>query len=756
MSVTTWAPASVADLNVALAGNPNAGKSTLFNALTGSQQHVGNWPGKTVEKKDGVHVANGTRLLITDLPGAYSLSSYSQEEIVTRDFILDAPPDVLVAVADVTNLERNLYFIVQLLELGRPIVIVLNMMDVADRKGMRIDTVTLGQALGAPIVAAVARRRSGLDELVQAIKATALDPGDGFVLDYGPAIEAEIGRLLPTLASYPELGEHFPPRWLATKLLEDDADVAERLSDLCGGPVTLEAAAEARARLSLVLPDDVDAMTADRRYTVIHQLFREVVVQTGPEGTSLSDRVDQVVMHRRLGIPIFLAIMWLTFRLTADVSAPLVDWLNGVITGPVTGWVLGILSVLGLADTWLASLLVDGVLAGVGGVLVFLPVLLVLYFALAVLEDSGYMARAAFVMDRQMNRIGLHGRSFLPLMVGFGCSVPAIYATRTLDNQRDRILTGLLVPFMSCGARLPVYVLFAAIFFPQRAGAVIFGLYLLGIVMALIVGFLLRRSVLPETRSHGLVMELPPYRLPHPQSIWHQMWQRTRSFLAHAWSIILAMSLVIWFLMAVPLGGSGTFADTPLPESAFGRLSSAISPALAPLGFGNWQTTGALVSGLVAKEVIISTLAQTYDAAGGALPAASEPPSSVQGRVTSVATDMVAIVTSLGAAIGDTLRAIPAVIGLDLQRDEPVAVDSRLSTEIHLSFEASSGGHGALAALSFLVFVLLYTPCVATAAAERHELGTRWMWTSLLGQLALAWVMAFMVFQGGLRLTGVW
>jgi ferrous iron transport protein B len=701
---------------------------------------VGNWPGKTVEKKTGVHQAGGTQLLITDLPGSYSLSTYSQEEVVTRDFILDAQPDVLVAVADATNLERNLYFIVQLLELGRPLVVVLNMMDVAERKGLTIDLAALSSALGAPVLAAVARKGIGLDEVVAVVRQTAAEDVNGFALDYGPAIEGELAALGAELSAHPAVAARFPRRWLTLKLLEDDADVAERLAMVPGGAVCLEAAGAARERLRLALPDDVDAMTADRRYSVIHQLVQSVVTQPGAEQQSLSDRVDRVVMHRWLGIPIFLVVMWLTFRLTADVSAPLVDWLDYVINGPLANWTVAILGTVGLADTWLASLLVDGVLAGVGGVLVFMPVLLVLYLALAVLEDSGYMARAAFVMDRLMNRIGLHGRSFLPLMVGFGCSVPAIYATRTLDNPRDRILTGLLVPFMSCGARLPVYVLFAAIFFPQRGGAVIFGLYLLGIVVALGVGLLLRRTVLPATRNHGLVMELPPYRLPHWQSIWYQMWQRTRSFLAHAWSIILIMSLVIWFLMAVPLGGSGTFAAAPLPESAFGRLSTTLSPVFKPLGFGSWETTGALVSGLVAKEVVISTLAQTYDTAqsrDGDAP-------------TTVGQDALAIVTSFGTAVGDTLRAIPSLVGINLQRDTVDEADSALSAQIRAGFTVSSNGHATLAALAFLVFVLLYTPCVATAAAERHELGTRWMWTSLIGQFALAWLAALIVFQGGL------
>jgi len=342
-----------------------------------------------------------------------------------------------------------------------------------------------------------------------------------------------------------------------------------------------------------------------------------------------------------------------------------------------------------------------------------------------------------------MKRIGLQGRSFLPLMVGFGCSVPAIYATRTLTNQRDRVLTGLLVPFISCGARLPVYVLFAAIFFPARAGLVILGLYVLGIVVALGVGLLLQRTLLPATGEAGLVMELPPYRLPNARSIGFHMWQRTRAFLQHAASLILMTTLVIWLLTAIPLGGAGTFADTPMPESAFGRVSALAAPALRPLGFGSWESGGALITGLVAKEVVVSTLAQIHDVASATDAVGT----------TTFAGDLVEIVTSFGRAVVETLRAIPGLVGINLATDE-AGDDAALSAALRASFEETSGGHAAAAGLAFMVFVLLYTPCMAAVAAERHELGTRWMWLSLFGQLAIAWLIALAVFQLGRLLGG--
>jgi ferrous iron transport protein B len=393
--------------------------------------------------------------------------------------------------------------------------------------------------------------------------------------------------------------------------------------------------------------------------------------------------------------------------------------------------------------------MVDGVIAGVGGVMAFVPVLMSLYLALAVLEDTGYMARAAFVMDRLMRVLGLHGKSFLPLLVGFGCSVPGIYATRTLEHERDRILTGLLVPFMSCGARLPVYMLFAAVFFPRHGGTVVFALYLTGIGTAVLLGVLLKRTLFRHKPQMPFVMELPPYRRPTLRGLWTHMWCRTRSFVRKAWTVILVMSILIWALMAVPLGGGGRFGEVDVADSAFAGMAEAISPAFSPLGFDSWQTTGALVSGLVAKEVVVSSLAQVYRVEDEGLAEEAE----THGWA-ALAGDLRFAASGFARATAGTVRAVLGISGSGPEGAEGEAQSSSLMSAVRAGFEETSGGHGRLAALAFMVFVLLYTPCMVALAAERQEFGTRWMAMSMAGQLALAWLAAFAVFQGG-RLLGL-
>ena len=560
-----------------------------------------------------------------------------------------------------------------------------------------------------------------------------------FTIDYGRDLEAEIETLCLEINRYPTLTEIYAARWLAIKLLEQDHDIQQKLLTLAGGAPVLTHAQMSVTRLAEIYGEDVDAIIADRRYSWINGLVGSAVHKSHNAQFTASDKIDRLITHRVWGILIFLGLMWMVFKLTADVAAPFVDWIDGVISGPLTHWVTAVVSTIGLGGSWVESLLVDGVIAGVGGVLVFVPVLMSLYFALAVLEDSGYMARAAFVMDSLMNKIGLHGKSFLPLMVGFGCSVPAIYATRTLENKKDRILTGLLVPFMSCGARLPVSILFAAIFFPAYAGTVIFWLYLLGIVTAVILGIILRRTVFHADDLGAFVMELPPYRMPTVKSIWFHMWQRTKAFLESAWTLILIVSVFIWLLMSIPVNGTGSFADTPVEDSAYAAVAGVISPALEPVGFGSWQASGALISGFVAKEVVVSTLAQVYGVE--AEQAAAETPTFLE--------DVLFIGQSFGTAVGDTIKSIPLLVGINLFADEAEEEPTALMTAIKQSFEESSGGYGALAALSFMVFVLIYTPCMVAIAAEKQELGTKWMWVSIIGQFTLAWVMAFLVFQVG-------
>jgi len=440
-------------------------------------------------------------------------------------------------------------------------------------------------------------------------------------------------------------------------------------------------------------------------------------------------------------------MMWFVFKFTTDVATPFFNWVEYLLNEPFTRWIHAILDLLGASGTWIDSLVNDGVIAGVGGVLVFIPVLMFLYLALAILEDSGYMARAAFVMDRLMHALGLHGKSFVPMVVGFGCTVSAFYATRTLENRKDKILTGLLVPFMSCGARLPVYVLFAAIFFPENASLVVFGMYALGIALAILMGLLLKNAFFREKEETPFVIELPPYRMPTLKSLWFHMWERTSSFLRHATSIILIASLALWFLQAIPVKGDGTFADTPVENSAYAGIASLAAPVFQPLGFGSWEASGALVSGLVAKEVVVSTFSQIY----GIEP--SDAASTTQEQTPTLVQDLGQIVINFGQAAIDTIKSIPIVIGINLLPEEGTETQStNLMTAIRQGFNHTSGGHGTLAGLAFMIFVLIYTPCMASLAAERQELGTRWMWASIIGQFCLAWIVSLIVFQGGLLL----
>jgi ferrous iron transport protein B len=561
------------------------------------------------------------------------------------------------------------------------------------------------------------------------------------LVDYGHEVEEEISKLQSLIESHPSLTERYSPRWLAIKLLEDDSDIVAKIQGLEGTGDVLETAYRSVAHLRDVYGDDVDTVVADRRYGWINGLVKEVVRRTGEERRTLSDRIDKIVTNRILGIPIFLAMMWVVFKVTTDVAGPFLDWVDGVIGGPITNWVVAILGFIGLGGTWVESLFVDGIIAGVGGVLVFVPVMMSLYLALAILEDSGYMARAAFVMDRLMHALGLHGKSFLPMIVGFGCTVPAFYATRTLENEKDRVLTGLLVPFMSCGARLPVYVLFASIFFPARTGAVVFWLYIFGIVTAIVVGVVLKNTVFRGKEQSPFVMELPPYRMPTAKGIWFHMWERTSAFVRKAWTLIMATSIIIWVLAAIPVGG-GTFADVDVGNSAFATLSRVIAPVFKPLGFGEWEASGSLITGFVAKEVVVGTMAQIYE-----VEEAEE-----EAEPTTFFQDVGEIVTSFIGATWDTIKSIPLIVGVDLFGGEEEGEPTALMAAVQTAFERSSGGHGALASVGFMVFVLLYTPCMVAVAAERQELGAKWTWFSVIGQLVLAWLVALIIFEGGLLL----
>jgi len=563
-----------------------------------------------------------------------------------------------------------------------------------------------------------------------------------FHIDYGDVLEKEIASIEEAIEGAGEVVVDHDPRWLAIKLLENDAEVVEKFTASEAGRNVLAIQQKSYAYLNDRFGEDVDTLFADKRYGWIHALIKETVKQENREELSTSDKIDKVVTNRYLGIPIFMAMMWIVFKVTTDIAGPFQDWVEMVIGGPITNWIVSILGWLGLGGGWVERLFVDGIVAGVGSVMVFVPVMLALYFALALLEDSGYMARAAFVMDRFMHALGLHGKSFLCMIVGFGCTVPACYATRTLENEKDRILTGLLVPFMSCGARLPVYVLFASVFFPKNTNTVVFLLYLTGILVAVLLGFILSRTLFKRDGTTPFVLELPPYRMPTAKNIWFHMWERTSSFFKKAFSIIMITSVLLWFAMMIPVNG-GNFAESDIADSGFAAVSQTIAPAFEPAGFGSWQASGSLITGFVAKEVIVSSMAQIFEV---------EETAEEEAVQTSFLQDVGDIVVGFVNATLDTIKSIPLIVGINLFDEEAEEDLPRLNTAVGQHFEDISGGHGALASLAFMVFVLLYTPCMVAVAAQRHEFGNKWTLFSMAIQLAVAWIAAVAIFQGGLLL----
>ena len=550
-----------------------------------------------------------------------------------------------------------------------------------------------------------------------------------FKLDYGGKIEREIANLL---AQFEELSVdtgRYSKRWLAIKLLEKDADILERVQSMEGGERIISFAKERAAHVESMLGEDFDLLTADRRYGYINGIVRQALHRPLMDRITLTDRVDNIVAHKWLGLPIFFAVMYIIFRLVIDVSSPFLHWTDALINGPVAHWLSLLLDLLRV-PAWIHSVLIDGIVAGVGGVLVFVPGLLILYFFLALLEDSGYMSRAAFVMDRFMRIVGLHGKSFIPMILGFGCAVPAIYATRTIASRRDRVLTALLVPLMSCSARLPVYVVFGLAFFGTRAGTVIWAMYALGIVVAMIAGMVFTQTILKPDVSSAFVLELPPYRQPALKSVLIHMWENTREFVRKAGTTILSASIVMWILLNLPWGVVNQ------RDSYFGKFSAAIAPVFIPLGFGNWETGGALVSGFMAKEIVVSTMSQIY--LGDGQTTAVEPVM-FREEITSIGTGFV----DAGISSGKILLSI--LPGVDLTDKSSQGEDTALSLALRDNFST-------LGALSLLVFVLLYVPCVATLGAIKHEFGTSWAVTSAIYQTVVAWIFAFLVYQGGLLL----
>lgn len=563
------------NIHVALAGNPNSGKTTLFNRLTGTRQTTGNWPGVTVEKKMGVIRRGANYFTIVDLPGIYSLSPYSVEEIVTRNYILEDRPDVIIDIIDATNLERNLFLTLQMKKLGRPMIVALNMMDELSGSGDQIDLKSLERQIGIRVMPISAKQNTGIQELIQAVRELALEHGHRDGDHHHILSERPFGDQKAPLQS----------------ILEEHDHAHEQPENLAVLPTDYQPESE----------DEIRAL-----YQEAALIKEDVLLRCQPrEALTRSDKIDKVLTHRYLALPIFGLVMFLIFQITfhEQWGGRMTGWLDSFFSGPLSEGVHSWLTQAS-APAWIESLLVEGVIAGVGGVLTFLPQITLLFVFLSILEDTGYMARAAFMVDRVFQQFGLSGRSFIPMLMGFGCTVPAIMATRTLENERDRRLTIMITPFMSCGARMPIYAFFASIFFTSNKGLVTFSMYLLGIVVAILSALVLSRTVLKGEDS-SFVIELPPYRMPDIKSLGLHIWDKVKDFIVRAGTLIFAMSIVIWFMQSFTLSFK-TAIDSA--NSILGVVGSLLAPLFGPLGFGNWQSSVTLLTGLIAKEAVVASL----------------------------------------------------------------------------------------------------------------------------------------------------
>ena len=674
---------------VALAGNPNSGKTTIFNSLTGMRQHVGNYPGVTVEKKQGLCRYQDYELDIIDLPGTYSLTAYSTEEVVTRNFIIEQKPDVVVDVIDASNIERNLYLAVQLMELNVPLVLAFNMSDIARQRGLVFDIEKLSTLLGVKIVQTVGNKQQGIDGLLDAIVQTSRQPRKDYAVavKYGGEIENEIEKLQQ------KFDELHNSRWIVIKLLEQDADVSKHIQN----QEILSAVQNSIKHLNTIFAEEPEIIIADRRYGFISGACQEAVKNTIEGRHNRSDMIDTVITNKILGLPIFIALMYIVFDLTFRFGEWPMGWLEsffGWLGQTVTGfWPTG-------SDNVLKSLLVDGIIGGVGGVVVFLPNIMLLFAAIAILEDSGYMARAAFVTDRLMHKIGLHGKSFIPMLIGFGCSVPAIMACRILENRRNRITTILITPLMSCGARLTIYALIIPAFFREEwRGPVMWLIYFIGIALAVISAKILRITLL-KGETIPYVMELPPYRMPTLKAVLIHMWERGWLYLKKAGTIILLLSILLWAAARYPRIDADKLvnlndADTQtamLKHSIIGRAGVTLEPILKPLGF-DYKIATALIGALAAKEVFVAQMGIVY-------------------AVT--------------------------------EHEDVSVLQKKLSSD-----------YTPLQGFCIMLFCLISAPCIATAVITRSETGA-WKWAILQfgGLTAMAYIVTLVVYQAGMILSG--
>lgn len=597
------------DVLIALAGNQNCGKTTLFNALTGSNQHVGNFPGVTVEKKEG-RIRNEPQMSLVDLPGIYSLSPYTSEEVVTRDFILNEHPDVIINIIDATNIERNLYLSLQLMELERPMVIALNMMDEVSRSGNHIDVGKLSSLLQVPIVPISASHRDGLADLLDAVKEVLVHPRTANLDFCKGAVHRAIHSIMHIIEDHTQQ-QGVPKRFAASRLVEGDELIQKRLSIHASDLHIIDHIVR---QMEEEVDTDREAAMADMRYTFIEELVAQCVTKRNETREQIrSQKLDRWLTHKYLGIPIFLCIMLFIFYLTfVPIGGTLQSLLESLIDQGIT-WLDQFLSA-SEASPWLHDLLIEGVCAGVGSVLSFLPLIVILFFFLSLLEDSGYMARVAYIMDKALRKIGLSGKSFVPMLIGFGCSVPAIMASRTLSSDRDRKMTIILTPFMSCSAKLPIYGMITAAFFTHSSALVMMSVYLLGIAVAILSGLIMKKTMF-SGNPIPFVMELPAYRIPSLQSVLLHMWEKAKDFLHKAFTIILGATIIIWFLQSYDFSFHGV---SDASQSMLAQIGNLLAPLFEPLGFGDWRASSALITGITAKESVVSTLSILTNASSDA------------------------------------------------------------------------------------------------------------------------------------------
>lgn len=679
-------------IRVALVGNPNCGKTSLFNIASGSHEHVGNYSGVTVDAKEGTFEHGGYKFIIVDLPGTYSLSAYSPEELYVRRNLVEEMPDVVINVVDSSNLQRNLYLTAQLIDMNLRVVMAMNMYDELKAKGDELDIRQLGYLLGMPVVPTVSRSGEGINELfdtvIQVYENSDARLARHIHINHGVEIEQSIDRIKVLLQKNTDIRYTYSTRYLAIKYLENDSEVDKVVEALPNRDEIIAARFEENKRIEALLKSGLESSIVDAKYAFVQGALAETYVQNSSKRkrNTVTDKIDAVVTNKWLAFPVFLILLYIVFDATFRVGEYPMRWIEWVVEN-----FSAFVSMM-MADGWFKDLVVDGIIGGVGSVLVFLPNILILYMFISLLEDSGYMARAAFIMDRLMHKIGLHGKSFIPMIMGFGCNVPAIMATRTIESHKSRLITMLIIPLMSCAGRMPVYILIAGAFFPSKAGLVLLSMYALGIILAILAAKVMSRFFKDDDLP--FVMELPPYRVPTAKSVFRHTWEKGRQYLQKMSGVILICSMVIWFLGYFPNHNAYDSVKDQQEHSFIGYIGKAMEPVLEPLGF-DWRMGVGIVSGVGAKELVVSTLGVMYSED---VPVTSDP---------------------------DELH--PA------------------TTRLQRALVSSVSPAGALA---YMVFILLYFPCIATFVAIKNE-GGGWKWAivTAIYTIALAWVAAFITFR---------